>query len=159
MYLIYLYFVFNLYLSNLVKESKNKHEICVLFIDGDNLKNYNNISYEAGNDVIRSIANIITESIRENDRVYRWLSGDEFIVIMKETNIDNAIKGAERIRFAIEEKTKQFIYPVTISIGISVYPSDAEQIEDIIKNAERANSYAKNTGKNKVVIWTEKYTM
>jgi len=143
-----------LLLSGLINEyTKNQKGFAVMFIDGDNLKRYNKISYEAGNQMIRSLSQIITNCIRDNDKVFRWLSGDEFLVVSKEINKESALKLAERIRKAIEEHTKEFIYPTTVSIGIAHYPSDGSSIDEVINKAEKANSYAKDTGRNKSIMW------
>lgn len=143
------------FIQNLIDESRNnKTEFSLLFIDGDNLRRYNKISYQAGNDIIKKLCGFITGSVRNEDKVYRWLSGDEFIVVLKGTNGKNAVKLAERIRQIVEEQTKDFIYPTTISIGVACYPDDAIDTDDLINKAERANAAAKSLGKNRVVKWT-----
>mgnify|MGYP000960433138 CR=1 FL=1 len=142
------------YLSNLMEEYESKRsEFSVLFIDGDSLKRYNGISYEAGNKMIRKLSEIITASKRKSDRVYRWLSGDEFLVVLKDTSPDDAVKLADRIRLAVEDDTRDFIYPLTISVGVASWPMDGSSLEDIINKAEQANSLAKRQGKNQVVRW------
>jgi len=145
-----------IFLDNLLEECKNSNsEFSVLFIDGDNLKRYNEVSYEAGNEMIRKLGSIITNSIRNEDKVYRWLSGDEFLVILKDTNEINSLKSANRIREAVENGTKDMIYPTTVSIGISCCPDDGLSTEEVVYKAEKANALAKNLGKNKVVRWNE----
>lgn len=142
-----------LYLSNLLKENEGISEFSALFIDGDNLKRYNNISYEAGNDMIEKLSAVIKATLRKEDKVFRWLSGDEFLVILEKTNYEDTLRLAERIRDTVEERTVNWLYPVTVSIGVASYPEDGTIIEDIIEKAERANSLAKSSGKNKVVRW------
>lgn len=143
-----------LYLSNLLDEYKIYNTgFSVLFIDGDNLKRYNKLSYETGNDMIKKLSEILVTSVRSGDKVYRWLSGDEFLIILHNTNSSNTLRLAERVRFAVEEQSKDWIYPITISIGIANYPEDGYNIDEIIDKAEKANSNAKKTGKNKVVKW------
>jgi diguanylate cyclase (GGDEF)-like protein len=143
-----------MYLTNLIAKCKaNGGGFSILFIDGDNLKRYNKQSYQSGNKMINGLSSIISGSIRKSDRVFRWLSGDEFLVIFEGTNSKNVIELAERIRTAVETETSRWVYPITVSIGISNYPVDGDCIEDIILKAEQANIYAKNSGKNKVVKW------
>lgn len=145
-----------MFLHNLLEECKNNNsEFSVLFIDGDNLKRYNELSYEDGNKMIRKLGSIITGSVRNEDRVYRWLSGDEFLVILKDTNEINSIKSANRIREAVEDGTKDMLYPTTISIGLSCCPGDGLTAEEIVYKAEKANALAKNLGKNKVIRWNK----
>lgn len=141
------------FINNLVEEYSYNNGFAVLFIDGDNLKRYNNISYEAGNNMIKSLSQIISNSIRHEDKVFRWLSGDEFLVVLKGADEKNSLKLAERIREEVEKQTLSCIFPTTISIGVSHYPSDGNAIEEIINKAEKANSYAKFTGRNKVIRW------
>lgn len=142
------------YLRNLVHEQsfENNH-FSILFIDGDNLKRYNKISYERGNQMIKDLAQIISNSLRKNDKVFRWLSGDEFLVILDNIDSQDTLRLADRIREAVELQTKDWPYPVTISIGVAYYPDGRRCIEEIICRAEKANSFAKNNGKNRVVEW------
>lgn len=147
------------YMLNLIEEYKIlKTEFSVLFIDGDNLRRYNKISYEEGNEMIRRLSQIITGSIRSEDKVYRWLSGDEFLVVSQRTNEINAVKLAERIRATVEEQTKRLIYPTTISIGVSIFPKDGNSLDEIVDKAEKANGIAKCSGKNIVVKWSSAIT-
>jgi GGDEF domain-containing protein len=53
----------------------------------------------------------------------------------------------------VEDETKYWLYPITVSIGAASYPADGSNIEVILSKAEKSNIYAKNTGKNKVVKW------
>jgi diguanylate cyclase (GGDEF)-like protein len=142
------------YLYDLIESSRRTKEVfSILFIDGDNLKRYNEISYQTGNKMIRDLSVIINNSLRKNDRVFRWFTGDEFLVVLPDVDTEDAFRLAERTRLAVEEQTKKWIYPVTISIGVAHYTNDENDIEDIINKAERANSLAKNLGKNRVVKW------
>jgi len=128
-----------------------KKPFTILFIDGDNLKKYNNIGYEYGNKMIRDLSTLITEALRHDDKVFRWLSGDEFVVTLRDTNRDIAFKVAERIRAYVEEKTEEWQYPITVSIGLANCPEDGVKLDQIISKSEAANAFAKRTGKNRVV--------
>lgn len=145
-----------LYLENLIDICKNKSEgFTILFIDGDNLKRYNKISYCRGNEMIKDLSNIIINSVRKEDKVYRWLSGDEFLVILKESDSENSVKIAENIRENVENQTINWVYPITVSIGMASYPKDSYKIDEVIDKAEKANNKAKILGKNKVVRWVD----
>ena len=142
------------FVVKLIKEySSNNKGFSVMFIDGDNLKRYNKISYEAGNKMIRDLSSIILDSIRSEDKVFRWLSGDEFLVVLKGADKESCLKLAERVRESVETKTQDFIFPTTISIGIASYPSDGSSLEELIGKAEKANSCAKDMGRNRVIRW------
>lgn len=144
-----------IHLSDLLESYKSDiNGFCLLFIDGDDLKRYNKVSYETGNDMIRRLSGIIADTLRIEDKIFRWLSGDEFLIVLKETNEVKALKIAERIRQVVEEKTKDWIYPITISIGVSSYPKDGDCMAALIDKAEKANGLAKEAGKNRVLIWS-----
>jgi diguanylate cyclase (GGDEF)-like protein len=148
-----------IHLSELLEGYKaDKNGFSLLFIDGDDLKRYNKVSYETGNDMIRKLSGIIADTLRNEDKIFRWLSGDEFLIILKETNDAKAMRISERIRQAVQEQTKDWIYPVTISIGISSYPKDGGCITELIDKAEKANGFAKDAGKNKVFMWDSNIT-
>lgn len=143
-----------LYLKNLLKESSNAvKRFSVLFIDGDNLKRYNQISYSAGNEMIKSLSMVISSSLRKNDKIFRWLTGDEFLVILEDVSNEDDTRLAERVRRIVEEQTMEWNFPITVSIGVSSYPDDGNSIEEILTKSEKANIIAKNSGKNKVVQW------
>lgn len=133
-----------------VERSIDKYAI--LFIDGDALKRFNDVSYENGNRAIKEIAEVIEKSVRKSDRVFRWLSGDEFIVVATEVSQDNIAILAERIRSNVEARFKHRDIAATISIGISMYPNDGHDVISIIDNAENANKKAKSNGKNQFVF-------
>lgn len=132
-----------------------KNEFAILFIDGDNLREFNKQSYEHGNEAIRQIADIIQSSIRKSDKVFRWLSGDEFLVIAEDIELDKIKELAERIRRNVEIGFKGEDLTATISIGISRYPHDSSNLKLILNYAEIANKEAKNKGKNRFVFFTE----
>lgn len=122
----------------------------ILFIDGDNLKRYNTLGYEHGNRMIRGIAEILSKMLRDSDQIFRWLTGDEFLVILRGTSGEEAAFVAERLRAAVETGTEEWYYPVTISIGIVTFADDGTEIETLVSMAERANAMAKMSGKNQV---------
>lgn len=146
----------NEYLSKLTTNvGRRTDKYTVLFIDGDDLRRYNDISYEAGNAMIRRIGNIIKDTMRNDDRIFRWLSGDEFIVMLEGTDGDTGEMLAERIRARVEAQQDEFIFDTTISIGVASYPMDGRDADTVIYYAEKANKLAKTQGKNQVVSWRE----
>jgi len=127
----------------------------VLFIDGDDLRYYNDISYSAGNKMIRRLGEIIKDTIRSEDKIFRWLSGDEFVVMLERTDGLTGEALAERIRQRVVDHQDEFALKTTISIGVANYPSDGRDADTVIYYAEKANKLAKNQGKNQVVCWRE----
>jgi len=140
-----------MYLKSLIKEKEEvEKEFSLLFIDGDNLKRYNNISYSKGNEMIKELSAVIASSLRKDDKIFRWLTGDEFLVVLDNVNNEDALRLADRIRSSVEEQTRPWLYPITVSIGIASYPIDGSNVEVILSKAEKANIYAKIQGKIKL---------
>jgi diguanylate cyclase (GGDEF)-like protein len=121
-------------------------------IDGDNIRAYNNINYAAGDVMIRDLSNVLKDHLRPNDFVARWRSGDEFIVILPDTPIEDAQIIGERFRLAVKEASKDWLFPTTISIGVASYPIHGDSINSLIDKAESANKHAKEQGKDQVVL-------
>ena len=99
--------------------------------------------------VIRSVANTIRNSCREFDFAARY-GGEEFTVILPETPLSGAVSVADRIRERIAAEEFPGIGSITASIGISSYPANALNKEDLIRVADQALYVAKNGGRDKV---------
>lgn len=137
---------------------KNKTDnICAIMIDADNFKEINDTyGHQVGDKVLVEIASVIKKSIKSKDIVGRY-GGEEFIVAFNSENDLYSIKIAEKIRMAIDKiriksEAKDDI-KVTVSIGMVNNRSDVRTVEQIINLADKALYKAKNTGKNKVVIY------
>jgi diguanylate cyclase (GGDEF)-like protein len=126
--------------------------LCLCLIDGDALKRYNNMGYAAGDDVIRKITQTLSAALRPTDFLGRWRMGDEFIVILPATNVDQAAMVAERLRESVENASKGWPLPTSVSIGVSYYPKHGYTGGQLIDAAEKALAIAKATGKNKVIV-------
>ncbi len=150
---LYIYRHFYTLLENEIKRSSRySHEMTLLMMDIDNFKSINdNYGHPVGDQVLREIASCITQTIRKIDVASRY-GGEEFTVILPETNINDAKIIAERIRkniaaIKINVKDDIFICP-SVSIGMSEYPSCALDEQTLIELAEVALYNAKNNGKN-----------
>jgi diguanylate cyclase (GGDEF)-like protein len=130
---------------------ENRH-MCVCLIDGDDLKRYNANGYEAGDDAICKIHNALVGALRPGDFIGRWRMGDEFVIILPRTNIEQAGMVAERLRKAIEKTSKAWPYPVTISVGVAYHPKHGDTTNQLLEAAETALRKAKAAGKNRIVI-------
>lgn len=126
--------------------------LCVCLIDGDDLKKYNNQGYEAGDDVIRKISATISGALRPADFLGRWRMGDEFIVILPSTNIEQAVAVAERLRASVENASSDWLYPTSISIGVSYYPKHGNSAGELLEAAELGLKQSKALGKNRVCV-------
>jgi len=131
-------------------------DLSVLILDLDYFKSVNDsYGHQAGDDVLREFARRLRKSVRGVDLVCRY-GGEEFVVIMPETNTGLAYTVAERIReriaaapFAITGRTREI--PVTISVGIASLNDTTQTAEALLERADHALYAAKRDGRNRVV--------
>ncbi|MDO8488781.1 MAG: GGDEF domain-containing protein, partial [Candidatus Omnitrophota bacterium] len=124
-----------------------------LMIDIDNFKQFNDrYGHLVGDAILRKVSKIINETVRQIDFIGRY-GGEEISIVLTETDRDQANFAAERIRQAIATPTIK-VYDeeikVTVSIGVSNFPDNAMNMQDLIELADQALYLAKETGKNKV---------
>ena len=126
--------------------------------DLDFFKQVNDVyGHNIGDSVLRETSNIIKKCVRTSDLVIRF-GGEEFLVLMLDINQGETEKAAEKIRETIEStkiKVSDGTIKKTISLGVSEFPADAESFWQAIKFADVALYKAKDTGRNKVVRFTE----
>jgi diguanylate cyclase (GGDEF)-like protein/excisionase family DNA binding protein len=126
--------------------------LSVLFCDLDHFKQYNDAhGHSAGDKVLREIAHLIEQGVRNVDIAGRY-GGEEFVVLLVETDADAALLVAERIRERIE--AAGFVadgHPLTVSIGVATYPGDGERREELLERADAAMYVAKRLGRDRVV--------
>lgn len=133
---------------------RKKYNLSVLMLDVDNFKSYNdNYGHPAGDHSLQRIAKIMKENLhRPADYLGRY-GGEEFIVILPETDIEGGLLIAENLRKAVESlkipHEKSNYGSVTISIGIaSTVPKKVNNFEKIISCADKALYEAKSQGRN-----------
>ena len=153
------------YFSERLKEELERSEryklnFALLVLDIDDFKRCNDsYGHLVGDIILKDISGIMEESVRGVDIVARH-GGEEFAVILSETNKEGAMVVAERIRKRIEEhvfKAYDELLKMTVSIGVSVYPKDSEEAEDLIDKADTALYEAKKSGKNLVCEYKKEY--
>lgn len=141
--------------DQLISNAKsNNGSFSVLMLDIDKFKSVNdNYGHRKGDEVLALIGHTLKSTIRGTDIVARY-GGEEFIILLKNTTEEEAKNIAEKIRRNIELlKIKGINHPITISIGISLYPQHSQFKDDLIEKADQALYYAKETGRNKSVLW------
>jgi len=130
----------------------------IMMIDIDELKSVNDrFGHETGNRLIIMAANSINERTRSADVVARY-GGDEFVMLLPETDAGQLQDLAERIRTAVEntafDEQGQRV-STTVSIGVASCPSDAVSPQDLIHKADSALYHSKRAGRNRTTIWRQ----
>jgi two-component system cell cycle response regulator len=127
----------------------------VMMFDIDHFKQVNDrYGHSAGDDVLRELAERSLRQVRSVDLVAR-VGGEEFVVVMPETNLAGAAVVADRMRLAVADEP--FVLgsgeklPVTISIGVAITAESGESLDALLKRADDALYAAKNGGRNRVV--------
>lgn len=131
---------------------RDNEQFSILFIDGDNLRFYNDISYSAGDNMLRRLAALLTNHLRPGDFIARWRVGDEFLVLLPKTSSEAAFVVAERLRSAVESNSKHWELPITISIGIASYLSNGSTVQELLLAVEKAAKHSKDHGKNQITV-------
>jgi diguanylate cyclase (GGDEF)-like protein len=142
--------------QELERAKRYERVLSLVMVDVDYFKNYNDkYGHQAGDKILIHIARILEKSVRASDIVARY-GGEEFTLILPETTKSFALETAERIRESVEkkifrhkglnEKTK-----ITLSLGVAAFPDDADTVNKLIEQADRALYSAKSKGRNKVM--------
>ena len=128
-----------------------KIDLSLLMIDVDYFKSFNDkYGHLVGDQILREIGKIIKENVREIDIVGRY-GGEEFCVVLPVTDHFGANFAAERIRVAVEGatiKAYDTAVKITVSIGISTFPSDGKVVAELIDKSDWALYRAKKKGRN-----------
>lgn len=152
------------YVETLVAGVQRKRShAAVMMLDLDYFKMVNDThGHDAGDAVIKALANVLKQSVRASDLVIRY-GGEEFLVILLDTSCEHAEHVAENIRQAVEELKIQvggIVLQKTISIGIADFPGDSDTFWQAVKFADVALYQAKERGRNRVIrfntdMWAE----
>ncbi|MEK7331466.1 MAG: GGDEF domain-containing protein [Candidatus Eisenbacteria bacterium] len=134
-----------------IKRAGRYHQdLALLMIDVDNLKTYNDRhGHLRGSFLLREMAGLFATHVRSWDLVAKY-GGDEFTVILPQTDLAGALTAAERLRGAVEEHRFPLARPgeITVSIGVSAFPADGQTTSALIETADRALYLAKQRGRN-----------
>ncbi len=133
-------------------------KLSLIMIDVDHFKAYNDsFGHLQGDAVLRQIGTLLRRNLREVDTVARF-GGEEFIALLPDTDKRGAIVAAEKVRALVEEhrfldEKRQATRGITISAGISTFPDDVEEMDDLIDHADIALYRAKESGRNRVLCF------
>ena len=150
---------FSQLLSQGIAESK-RYERCfaLLFLDLDRFKIINDtLGHDAGDELLKEMARRLTEALRETDTLAR-LGGDEFVVLLPEMNDEKQLSAVAKKILSTVGRPFHLAgqdLRVTVSIGISVFPTDGEDEQTLVKNADIAMYHAKEGGKNNFCFYSD----
>ncbi len=135
-------------LKNLIYQSQmNKNPLTIALFDIDDFKMVNDTKgHVVGDEVLRDVAAILSQSVRGNDIIGRY-GGEEFMIILPHTDLEVAYQVCERIRQKIEKHPFSHELAITISGGIGLF--EGEDYIDFIAKVDKKLYEAKKTGKNK----------
>ncbi len=131
-------------------------ELSLILIDIDLFKSVNDrLGHTAGDQVLIHLSHCIRSQTRASDSIGRY-GGEEFVILLPETNSKNAVEVAERLRRSAEECVTMIDHSavkITISLGVAEMDEDCHNIDDLFYRADRALYLAKQSGRNRVCTW------
>ncbi len=147
------YFKMILRAECLMARSEANKRFCIVMSDVDHFKHFNDTyGHQIGDLVLKEVASVLRSSVRSSDVVARY-GGEEMIILLRGTSLDNAIEVAEKIRKNVEthivRDENQNTYKVTISLGVASFKSQDNE-NTIIKRADEGLYKAKEEGRNRV---------
>lgn len=145
---------------------RKKTPLCAIMIDIDYFKKVNDTyGHAAGDLILKTVAKIMRSQLREYDIAGRY-GGEEFVILLPQTNIEEALTVAERLRKSVEKKvidiekvnTKNKTKTISVTISLGVYSFNlTDKPEILIMNADKALYQAKESGRNRVVEFMPSY--
>jgi len=141
--------------------NRENKKLAFLMIDMDYFKQVNDTyGHKSGDMVLEKLAQILKNDVRKNDLIIRY-GGEEFLIILQNIKSkEDAIQVTEKIRKSVQDADIEIeegkIIKKTVSIGVSIYPDNCEKGWECIKYADMALYKAKNTGRNKVIVFDKK---
>ena len=146
--------------TEIARSQRKTHKFVLVMLDIDDFKSFNDTNgHLAGDEALRRVAGLLSESSRASDIVARF-GGEEFSLILPEMTLDDGKLAAERLRTVVADTTvpgeeNMVNGTLTVSVGLSEFPTDAESATLLIDRADRALYAAKFSGKNRISTWAE----
>lgn len=146
--------LFARFAEEIERSRRYAHNFVVVMIDVDHFKEFNDMEgHLRGDEALKRIAATLMSSLRRTDLVGRY-GGEEFMLVMTETVLPNAVEICERLRATIEDtefQGKDETAFLTCSFGLATYPDAGNTIEALTETADQALYQAKQSGRNRVV--------
>lgn len=136
------------------RQMRSQKTFTLILGDIDDFKNMNDTyGHDAGDHILKKVAQVLKDEVRGIDCPCRW-GGEEFLIMLIETSIDNGKTVAERIRNKIEKNNFSFHgtpIPITMTFGLSQFQGVNDTLDSCIKRADKALYEGKRLGKNRVI--------
>ncbi|MDI1309477.1 MAG: diguanylate cyclase [Methylotenera sp.] len=144
------------FIREINRSQRLKESIGIIMLDIDHFKSFNdNYGHEAGDHVLHEVGVILNQACRANDLACRY-GGEEFVIVLLNADLNTTVGRATVIQDQV--KKKQFMYggqplpTVTVSMGISMFPSHGNKPDQLIRCADEALYKAKHNGRDRVEI-------
>jgi diguanylate cyclase (GGDEF)-like protein len=141
----------------ILKAKRDKTLLALLFLDVDHFKAINDgYGHQEGDEVLKGFANRMIACIRDSDSLGR-IGGDEFVILLEDLpNSSGALGVAKKIQasVAVPISANAVMISTTVSIGISIFPEDAQTEEGLFKCADLAMYEAKQAGRNQIYLYS-----
>jgi diguanylate cyclase (GGDEF)-like protein len=139
--------------DEIVRSDRYQRDLCVIMLDIDNFKTINDTQgHLAGDLVLTTVAKVAGETVRSIDQLFRW-GGEEFLVVLPDTELEAALHVAERLREAIARIPIQVHsreLNVTASLGVTRKDENTSDLETLVARADQAMYVAKHLGRDRV---------
>lgn len=138
------------------RAGRNQEPLCVIMFEIDDFRQYNNtFGHDAGDYVLKKVADTMKSKLRRSDFPCRY-GGDEFTLLLPNTNLEDGAHRAEELRKAIEALSlsynNQALGRVTVRMGVAAFPRHGDTGEAVLKVADDASYRGRALGKNCVVV-------
>jgi len=144
--------------EEMAKSARYRRHLSLVLMDVDNFKSLNDtFGHLMGDRVLQRIAAVVRKSMRQQDKAGRF-GGEEFLLVLPETGLKGAASLADRVRTDVEGSVAaelNLACVVSISAGVSTYPMDGRNCENLLEHADAALYRAKALGKNRIELWKE----
>ncbi len=139
--------------SEMARAERYNYQFSLIMFDIDHFKKVNDtFGHDTGDKVLVSLTKLVSGRIRETDALFR-IGGEEFIVILAGTNIDNAKNLAHHLLSTVNQFNIDHMKGVTISIGVASFEEN-DTIECLVKKADSAMYESKEDGRNRVTVFS-----
>jgi len=142
--------------DEVARANRYDNVLAIIILDVDDFKKFNDTyGHPNGDLVLQKVASTLQNLLRDCDTLFRY-GGEEFVVLLPETDVPEGIKVAERIRACIEKESPNFLTGITgsegitVSVGVAALPGDGTDTGTLLKSVDRLMYQAKHEGKNRV---------